>query len=58
MSAPNPALGLRYFRRKAIERLAVGGMLLCAGITIFFLVTILGYVLYRGATAIDWEFMT
>ncbi|HEX9446278.1 MAG TPA: phosphate ABC transporter permease PstA [Candidatus Binatia bacterium] len=50
--------GYRYFRRKAIERLAVSAMFLCAGITIFFLVTILGYVLYRGATAINWEFLT
>ena len=50
--------GFRYLRRKAIERLAVGAMFLCAGVTIFFLVTILGYVLYHGASAIDWEFLT
>jgi phosphate transport system permease protein len=52
------AAGYRYLRRKAIERVAVGAMLLSAGVTIFFLVTILGYVLYRGATAINWEFLT
>jgi phosphate transport system permease protein len=58
MSVLNPTLGFRYFRRKAIERLAVGTMFMCAGITIFFLVTILGYVLYHGAAAVNWEFLT
>jgi phosphate transport system permease protein len=48
----------RYFRRKAIERLAVAAMFACAAITIFFLVTILGYVLLHGAAAINWDFLT
>jgi phosphate transport system permease protein len=33
-------------------------MFLCASVTIFFLVTILGYVLYNGAAAVNWEFLT
>jgi phosphate transport system permease protein len=48
----------RFMRRKFVERLAVAAMFLCAGITIFFLVTILGYVLYHGAGAVNWEFLT
>jgi phosphate transport system permease protein len=59
MIAANPAVSRRRFmRRKIIERLAVGGMFLCASVTIFFLVTILGYVLYNGAAAVNWEFLT
>jgi len=59
MSDVNAAASRRRFlRRKVTERLAVGGMFLCAGVTIFFLVTILGYVLYHGAAAVNWEFLT
>jgi phosphate transport system permease protein len=50
--------GLRYLRRKSIEWVACVGMLLCTGVTVFFLLTILGYVLYHGAASVDWEFLT
>jgi phosphate transport system permease protein len=48
----------RYRLRKAIERVQWIGMLLCTSITVFFLLMILGYVIYHGAGAIDWEFLT
>lgn len=48
-----------HFRyRKVVERLAVTAMVVCAAVSIFFLLAILGYVVYQGATAIDWEFLT
>jgi phosphate transport system permease protein len=52
------ASGLSYLRRKSIEWLALLGMVVCTGITVFFLLTILGYVLYHGASSINWEFLT
>ena len=59
MSAVNAAVSrYRFMRRKIVERFAILGMFVCAGMTIFFLVTILGYVLYHGAAAINWEFLT
>lgn len=48
----------RLICRKIVERCAVAGMFACACTTIFFLVTILGYVLYHGAAAVNWEFLT
>src|SRR5207247_9643156 len=48
----------RYLFRKATERFAQIGMVLCTAVTVFFLLTILGYVIYHGASAIDWEFLT
>src|SRR5258707_7194647 len=33
-------------------------MLLCTAVTVFFLFMILGYVIYNGASAIDWNFLT
>jgi len=48
----------RYLFRKATERLQWVGMLLCTSVTVFFLLTILGYVIYHGADSIDWEFLT
>ena len=48
----------RYLFRKATERIQWVFMLLCTGITLFFLLMILGYVIYHGATAVDWEFLT
>jgi phosphate transport system permease protein len=48
----------RYLYRKSVEWLAWIGMLLCTGVTVFFLLTILGYVLYHGASYISWEFLT
>jgi len=49
----------RHFRfRKFVEWTAWTGMLFCTGVSIFFLVAILGYVLVQGASYIDWEFLT
>jgi phosphate transport system permease protein len=48
----------RYLFRKATERFAQIGMVLSTAVTVFFLLTILGYVIYHGASAIDWEFLT
>jgi len=44
--------------RKGIEWLAWIGMLLCTGVTVSILFMILGYVLYQGASYINWEFLT
>src|SRR5438445_12711717 len=33
-------------------------MLFCTGVTVFILFMILGYVLYQGASYINWEFLT
>lgn len=48
----------RYRLRKLVERLALAGMVFCTAVSIFFLLAILGYVVYQGASAIDWEFLT
>ncbi len=48
----------RFRLRKLVEQLAITGMVLCAAVSIFILLAILGYVVYQGATAIDWEFLT
>jgi phosphate transport system permease protein len=48
----------RYLYRKGVEWLTWIGMLFCTGVTVFFLLTILGYVLYHGASSINWEFLT
>jgi phosphate transport system permease protein len=59
MSASKAYTDRRYYRyRKAIERLAVAAMVLCTAVTVFLLFMILGYVVYHGASAIDWEFLT
>jgi len=47
-----------YLYRKGIEWLAWIGMLFCTGVTVFILLMILGYVLYQGASYINWEFLT
>jgi phosphate transport system permease protein len=47
-----------YTLRLMVERFAVGGMVLCTAITVFFLLAILGYVIFKGAGAIDWKFLT
>ena len=47
-----------YQFRRATERLAGAGMVLCTAVTVFFLFMILGYVIYNGASAIDWNFLT
>jgi phosphate transport system permease protein len=59
MNAITLETNTRHFRyRKVVERLAVTGMVLCAAVSILFLLAILGYVVYQGATSIDWEFLT
>src|SRR2546428_10525507 len=47
-----------YLYRKGIEWLAWIGMLFCTGVTVFILLMIFGYVLYQGASYINWEFLT
>ena len=47
-----------YTLRRMVERFAVGAMVLCTAITVFFLFAILGYVIFKGAGAIDWQFLT
>lgn len=59
MDAFNLKSDRRHFRqRKLVERVALAGMVFCAAVSIFFLLAILGYVIYQGASAIDWEFLT
>ncbi len=58
-----PRIGLdaanrRFKIRKAIERMAWIGMALCASTTLCLLLIILGYVVYRGGSALSWEFLT
>lgn len=49
----------RHFTsRKLIERIAVSGIVACTGITVSLLWLILGYVIYRGGSALSWEFLT
>src|ERR1043166_2924198 len=49
----------RHYRfRRVMERLAGVAMVLCTAVTVFFLFMILGYVIYHGAGAIDWQFLT
>lgn len=48
----------RYLLRKATERFYWVAMLLCACVSVFFLLMILGYVIYHGAAAINWQFLT
>ena len=49
----------RHYRyRKFVEWDNWNGMLCCISISVFFLVAILGYVNVKGASYIDWEFLT
>jgi phosphate transport system permease protein len=48
----------RYLFRKATERFQWVAMLLCTCVSVFFLLMILGYVIYHGAAAINWQFLT
>jgi phosphate transport system permease protein len=48
----------RFRRRKLFERIAVGGAVCCTGVTVSLLWVILGYVVYRGGGAINWELLT
>jgi phosphate transport system permease protein len=47
-----------YLFRKIRQRLAVLGMVLCTSVTVTLLFMIFGYVVYNGASAIDWQFLT
>ena len=59
MSVINSAAARRhYFLRRIVERLSVLGMVLCTTVTATLLFMILGYVIYNGASAIDWQFLT
>jgi phosphate transport system permease protein len=59
MSAINIAAAPdNYLFRKIRQRLAVLGMVLCTSVTVTLLFMILGYVIYNGASAIDWQFLT
>ncbi|HEV2549440.1 MAG TPA: phosphate ABC transporter permease PstA [Stellaceae bacterium] len=49
---------LRDHRRKILDRTSVFGMALCTALTVFVLLVILGYVIYRGASYISWGFLT
>ncbi len=48
----------RFRYRKAIDKINFVAMALCTGVTVFFLVVILGYVIVRGGSYIDWSFLT
>ena len=48
----------RFAYRKWLERLAVTGMTACTVVTVSLLWLILGYVIYRGGSALSWEFLT
>jgi phosphate transport system permease protein len=48
----------RFAYRKVLERVAVSGMVVCTAITVSLLWLILGYVIYRGGSALNWEFLT
>ena len=49
---------LHFRRRKIADRLAFIALSACAGITVFMLLIILSYIFYKGATQIDWNFLT
>lgn len=48
----------RYRYRKTVDRLAVAVLALCTVLTVALLLVILGYVVYRGASAVSWSFLT
>ncbi len=49
----------RHFRmRKLGERVAVAGMVVCTAVAVSLLWLILGYVVYRGGKAVNWELLT
>jgi phosphate transport system permease protein len=51
-------LNSHYRYRKFIQSATWVAMLCCLGVSVFFLVAILGYVLVNGASYINWEFLT
>jgi phosphate transport system permease protein len=48
----------RFRRRKLLERIAVGGAACCTAVTVSLLWIILGYVIYRGGGAVNWQLLT
>src|SRR5258708_36054711 len=59
MVNPHSAAEPRHYHfRCATDRWAGAGRVLCTAVTVFFLFMILGYVIYNGASAIDWNFLT
>lgn len=44
--------------RKVVEKAAVAGVTACAGFTAFLLLLILGYIVYKGGSYINWTFLT
>jgi phosphate transport system permease protein len=52
------AKGARFQYRRVVDRMALVLVGLCAGLTIFVLLVILAYVVYRGASSINWAFLT
>ena len=51
-------MNTRYRRRKVVEWANWLLMLLCVSIIVFFLIAILGYVIVKGASHVNWEFLT
>jgi len=47
-----------YYYRKWVDRAVVAFMMACSLLSVFLLVVIIGYVIYRGASYINWEFVT
>ncbi len=52
------ATDIRLVYRKGIDRLAFLGMAVCTLATVSVLLLILGYVVYQGASSINWDFLT
>ena len=53
-----PAAPSNYPFRKFVQGCAWVGMVLCTIVTVSLLFLILGYVVYNGVGAIDWQFLT
>lgn len=49
---------INFRRRKAADKLASISVMLCAAITVSMLVIIVGYIIYKGASNLDWSFVT
>lgn len=49
---------LNFRRRKVSDKVATISVMICAAITVSMLVIIVGYIIYRGASHLDWHFIT
>lgn len=49
---------LHFKRRKAADRIASVSVMICAAITVSMLLIIIGYIIYKGASHLDWGFVT